>query len=36
MKQNSQNLDMTQGSIWRSMVAFAIPVFLGQPFSAAL
>ncbi len=30
-KQN-KNLDMTTGSIWRHMVAFAVPVFLGQLF----
>lgn len=28
----SKNLDMTTGSIWRNMVAFAVPVFLGQLF----
>lgn len=28
----SKNIDMTQGSIWRNMVAFAVPVFLGQLF----
>lgn len=27
-----KNLDMTTGSIWRNMVAFAMPVFLGQLF----
>ncbi len=32
MKDSSQNLDMTQGSIWKSMVSFAVPVFLGQLF----
>ena len=26
------HLDMTGGSIWRNMVAFAVPVFLGQLF----
>ena len=26
------HLDMTVGSIWRNMVAFAVPVFLGQLF----
>lgn len=28
----SRTLDMTTGSIWRNMVAFAVPVFLGQLF----
>lgn len=32
MKGSSKNLDMTTGSIWRNMVAFAVPVFLGQLF----
>ena len=32
MKGKDKNLDMTSGSIWRNMVAFAVPVFLGQLF----
>lgn len=32
MKSKSSNPDMTTGSIWRKMVAFAVPVFLGQLF----
>ena len=32
MKGGSQNLDMTSGSIWKCMVSFAVPVFLGQLF----
>ena len=32
MKSGSQNLDMTKGSIWKCMVSFAVPIFLGQLF----
>ena len=32
MKGGSQNLDMTRGSIWKCMVSFAVPIFLGQLF----
>ena len=32
MNGGSQNLDMTRGSIWKCMVSFAVPVFLGQLF----
>ena len=32
MRGNGQSLDMTTGTIWRKMVAFAVPVFLGQLF----
>ena len=32
MRSREKNLDMTTGSIWRNMVAFAVPVFLGQLF----
>ena len=32
LKGKDKNLDMTTGSIWRNMVAFAVPVFLGQLF----
>lgn len=32
MKSDSKNLDMTRGSIWKCMVSFAVPVFLGQLF----
>ena len=32
MRRRENNLDMTTGSIWRNMVAFAVPVFLGQLF----
>ena len=32
MKGKDKNLDMTSGSIWGNMVAFAVPVFLGQLF----
>lgn len=31
-KNRENHLDMTTGSIWRNMVAFAVPVFLGQLF----
>ena len=32
LKAQSKNLDMTTGPIWYNMVAFAVPVFLGQLF----
>ena len=32
MKARDKNIDMTTGSIWRHMAAFAVPVFLGQLF----
>ena len=32
MAGKDKSLDMTTGSIWRNMVAFAVPVFLGQLF----
>ena len=32
MKDASRMVDMTQGSIWRHMVKFAVPVLLGNLF----
>lgn len=32
LKARDKNIDMTTGSIWRHMAAFAVPVFLGQLF----
>ena len=32
MKNNSQSNLMTEGSIWKKLVSFAIPLFLGNLF----
>ncbi len=34
MKQNNQNVDLTSGNIWRSMLRFALPIFWGSLFQS--
>ena len=31
-REEKQQLSMIEGSIWRSMIAFAVPIFLGNLF----